>query len=249
MRLQKFLARAGVASRRASERIIEAGRVRVDGEVVTRLGTTVDAATQVVEVDGRPVRLPGPQWLMLHKPPGWLCSRDDPGGRPIVYELIPPAAASLFHVGRLDYMSEGLLLFTNEGDIAHGLLHPSSEISRRYVVTLVGPVSQGVPRRLVAGVDLEDGPAAAETARWLDDPGTGSPRLELTLTEGRNREVRRMMAELGLRIRSLRREAFGPVELGELPTGQTRALTDAEVSALRAIVSAAGRRGSGEPAR
>ena len=246
MRLQKFLARAGVASRRASERIIEAGRVRVDGEVVTRLGTTVDEATQVVEVDGRPVRLPGPRWLMLHKPPGWLCSRDDPGGRPIVYELIPPDAASLFHVGRLDYMSEGLLLFTNEGDIAHGLLHPSSEIRRRYVVTLLGPAPRDVPRRLVAGVELEDGPAVAESAGWLDDPGTGSPRVELTLTEGRNREVRRMLAELGLRIRSLRREAFGPLELGDLERGETRPLTGEEVAALREIATAGRRQESGE---
>lgn len=234
MRLQKFLARAGVASRRASERMIEAGRVRVDGEVVTRLGTRVDPETQRVEVDGGEVRLSPPVWLAVHKPPKVLCTRSDPRGRAIVYDLLPAEARELFHVGRLDYMSEGLILLTNEGDTAHGLLHPSREVRRRYRVALVGPVAEDLPARLEAGVPLSDGPAAADRARFVRPAGAEAPVLELVLHEGRNREIRRMLKALGVRIRWLRRVAYGPVELGDLAPGESRLLRDEEVAALRA---------------
>jgi 23S rRNA pseudouridine2605 synthase len=237
VRLQKFLARAGVASRRASEDIIAAGRVRIDGQVVTRPGTTVDEARQVVEVDGRRVGILAARWIMLHKPAGSMCSRGDPRGRPTIYDLLPEEAVSLFHVGRLDYMSEGLILLTNDGDLANALLHPSARLRRRYVVTLVGPVSPDVTRRLVHGLELEDGPAAATEARWTTRPDTTDPRLELTLLEGRNREVRRMMGALGLKIRKLERASFGPLELGSLASGCARDLTAEEVKRLRAVVS------------
>jgi len=248
MRLQKFLARAGVASRRASERIIAAGRVRVDGQVVTKLGTSIDETRQRVEVDGRLVELPDSRWVMLHKPPGSMCSRGDPQGRPTVYDLLPEDAGTLFHVGRLDYMSEGLLLLTNEGDLANALLHPSAEMPRRYRVTLVGPVAPDATTLLVRGVDLEDGPAAAEEARWITSPRTPSPCLQLTLKEGRNREIRRMIGALGLKIRKLERVSFGPLELGGLPVGEARELTEKEVDRLRATATRGSTRSGGETA-
>jgi len=238
VRLQKFLSRAGVASRRRSEEIIAAGRVRVDGEVVAELGSSVDPETQRVEVDGRVVRLSPPRWIALHKPPAFLCTRSDPEGRATVYDLLPGSDADLFHVGRLDYLSEGLLLLTNEGDVAHALLHPSHEIVRRYRVGIVGPAAGDVPARLVAGIPLEDGPAHAVEAAWATDPGGTSPELAVALTEGRNREIRRMLAALDLKIRWLRRVAFGPISLGDLPRGASRELAPEEIEALRRRASA-----------
>lgn len=238
MRLQKFLARAGVASRRKSEAIIAAGRVRVDGRVVSELGSSVDPDVQRVEVDGREVRLSPPRWVALHKPPAFLCTRSDPQGRATVYDLLPESDAELFHVGRLDYLSEGLLLLTNEGEVAHALLHPSHEIVRRYRVGIVGPAPPDVPARLVAGVPLEDGPAHAVEAAWATDPAQTAPELAIGLTEGRNREIRRMLAALELNIRWLRREAFGPVALGDLPRGAMRELAPHEIEALRRRASA-----------
>lgn len=233
MRLQKFLARAGVASRRKSEEIIAAGRVRVDGEVVRELGSTVEPEAQRVEVDGREVRLSPPRWVALHKPPAFLCTRSDPRGRATVYDLLPESDAELFHVGRLDYLSEGLLLLTNEGDVAHGLLHPSHEIVRRYRVGIVGPAPADLPTRLVAGVRLEDGPAHAVEAAWVSDPSRSEPELDIALTEGRNREIRRMLGALDVKIRWLRRVAFGPIALDDLPRGAMRELTEDEIDALR----------------
>lgn len=246
MRLQKFLARAGVASRRASERLIEAGRVRVDGEVVTRLGSIVDPETQRVEVDDREVRLSPPVWVALHKPPRVLCTRSDPRGRRTVYDLLPEEARELFHVGRLDYMSEGLILLTNEGDVAHGLLHPSREVPRRYRVALVGPVPADLPERLEAGVRLSDGPAAADRARFLRGRADAeAPVLEILLHEGRNREVRRMLKRLGVRVRRLRRVAYGPIRLGDLEAGASRLLGRDEVAALREAAGGVGGRDEG----
>lgn len=235
MRLQKFLARSGVASRRKSEELIASGHVRVDGEVVTRLGVRVDPATQKVEVDGRLVRLEPTVWLALHKPPGVICSRGDPEGRPTIYGSLPEEAAGLFHVGRLDYMSEGLILLSNDGDTTHGLLHPSREIPRRYEVELVGPVGRDLPHRLREGVLLEDGPAAADRARFLTPADWKRPIIEVELHEGRNREIRRMMRDLSLKIRTLKRTALGPIELGELPRGAYRPLDQQEVDALRTL--------------
>lgn len=233
VRLQKFLARAGVASRRASEALIEQGRVTVDGEVVAQLGATVDPGASVVEVDGRRVERQPARWVALHKPPGYLCTRDDPRGRPTIYDLLPEGALQdLFHVGRLDFMSEGLLLLTNEGDVAHRLLHPSGGTEKRYEVRLSPPVPEGLPRRLLEGVVLEDGRASADAASVLPDPGGDGAVALITLHEGRNREIRRMMDALGARIRSLARLSFGPVELGDLAPGAWRELDEEEVEAL-----------------
>ncbi|MFW6192801.1 MAG: pseudouridine synthase [Gemmatimonadota bacterium] len=234
VRLQRLLARAGVASRRDCEELIVEGRVRVDGEVVDELGARVDPGAAEVEVDGRRVERQPARWVALHKPPGHLCTRHDPRGRPIVYDLLPDGPLrDLFHVGRLDYMSEGLLLLTNEGDVAHRLLHPSSGTEKRYEVRLSPPVPAGLARRLLDGVELDDGPASADAASVLPDPaGDGAVAL-LTLHEGRNREIRRMMDALDAEIRSLKRLSFGPVELGDLPPGRWRELADGEVEALR----------------
>jgi len=235
MRLQKFLSRAGVASRRASEELIASGRVTVDGQVVTVQGMQVDPDVSVVEVDGRRVRLAGPRWIMLHKPPGYLCTRADPEGRPTVYDLLAPDASTLFHVGRLDYMSEGLLLLTNEGDVADALLHPSNQVDRRYEVTVARPVPPELDVRLLGGVELEDGTARAESIRHLPGGRPDQEVLELTLREGRNREIRRLMGGVGLTIHVLRRVAFGPIELGSLPRGAARPLTASEIESLRAM--------------
>lgn len=236
VRLQKFLSRAGVASRRASEELIREGRVRVDGDVVTEMGVRIDPSRSVVTVDGAGVERSPARWIAFHKPPGVLSTRSDPRGRPTVYDLLPDGRLrELFHVGRLDYMSEGLLLLTNEGDVAHRVLHPSSEVPRRYEVSLLPPVPGDLARRILEGVDLEDGPASAEAAALLPpDEGEGGTLL-LTLTEGRNREIRRILEFFEVGIRSLRRLAFGPVELGELKPGDWRSLTEREIERLRRI--------------
>ncbi len=233
MRLQKFLSRAGVASRRASERLIAEGRVRVDGEVVTEQGTKVDPTSSRVEVDGRPVQIARPEWILLYKPPKVVSTRSDPQGRPTVYDLLEPEHQGLFHVGRLDVMSEGVLLFTNEGDVARDLLHPSRGTERRYEVLVEPPIPPNLRGRLETGVELEDGPARAENVTTR--PTRDGTRLVLTLTlrEGRNREIRRMLRALDVHIRRLRRVSFGPIELGDLPAGAWRSLTAAEIEALR----------------
>ncbi|MEK6253619.1 MAG: rRNA pseudouridine synthase [Gemmatimonadales bacterium] len=235
MRLQKYLARAGVASRRASEDLIRDGRVRVDGDIVTVLGTKVDPHASVVEVDGEQVQLEESRWIMLHKPPGCLCTRSDPEGRPTVYGLIGPEHQSLFHVGRLDYMSEGMLLLTNEGTVAEQLLHPRNRVPRRYEVTVAGPIARDVGSRLRAGVELEDGPAWVNDFRVRAGPRPDQVLLDLSLQEGRNREVRRLMEAVGLTIHALKRVAFGPLELGNLPRGSWRSLEQGEIDRLRAL--------------
>jgi len=235
VRLQKYLARAGVASRRNSEQLIRDGRVTVDGAVVTELGTRVDADTACVEVDGCPVRPEPTNWVMLHKPPGYLCTRNDPEGRPTVYDLLDDDLSSLFHVGRLDYMSEGMLLLTNDGNAAERLLHPRNEITRRYLVTVAGPVPDAAIRRLREGVELDDGPARALRVRSGSGPRPDQVVIELSLKEGRNREVRRMMEAVGLTIHALKRVALGPLELGDLPRGAWRSLRPDEIERLRAL--------------
>ena len=235
MRLQKFLARAGVASRRASEDLIRQGRVRVDGEVVTQLGTRVDPVDSRVEFDGRAIQLQPSRWIMLHKPPGYLCTRSDPEGRPTIYDLVDPDLESLFHVGRLDYMSEGLLLLTNDGELAERLLHPRYRVKRRYEVTVAGPVPRDLGFRLKDGVKLEDGWVKIEGFRAGPGPRPDQVTLVLTLREGRNREVRRLMDAVGLTIHALKRVSFGPLELGNLTRGASRPLDADEVDRLREI--------------
>jgi 23S rRNA pseudouridine2605 synthase len=241
MRLQKYLSRAGIASRRAAEELIRAGRVRVNGAVVTEMGTKVEAGDQV-EVDGRPVVLDATVWLALHKPPGHVTTREDPQGRPTVYDLLPERHAGLFHVGRLDQDSEGLLLLTNDGDVANRLLHPSRQVDRVYLVDVVGAVGRRELGRLLAGLELDDGVARAHAVEVVQreraTAGAGAEahtRLRVVMREGRKREVRRIFDALEHPVRRLVRERLGPISLGDLPPGAWRELTAVEVEALRSI--------------
>jgi 23S rRNA pseudouridine2605 synthase len=233
MRIQRALARAGVASRRHSEALIAAGRVTVNGQPA-QIGQTVDPARDDIRVDGAVVRAPGSTvWFALHKPPGVMTSRGDPRGRRTVFELVPEAPG-LTYVGRLDYMTEGLLLFTNDGRAVHALMHPSYEIERTYVAIVRGDVAAAV-RQARHGVELDDGPVRPTRVAGRD-LGGGLHEFEVTITEGRKREVRRLCTALGLRLERLIRTRYGPVELGELPPGKARALTPAEIRDLRALL-------------
>jgi 23S rRNA pseudouridine2605 synthase len=231
VRLQKYLAQAGVASRRQSETLIVSGRVRVNGVVVTELGTRVEPERDVVEVDGRPVRSASTEWVVLHKPVGYLSTRSDPQGRRTLYELLPPQLRRLFYVGRLDRDSEGLILLTNDGDVAHRMMHPRHGIEREYEVDVATPLADDVLRQLLRGVELDDGPARAARARRL-----APARLALTLREGRKREVRRMLEAAGHRVVRLRRVRYGPIRLGALPAGRWRHLSAEEIAALQRSV-------------
>lgn len=233
MRLQKYLSRAGAASRRQAEELMVQGRVRVNGAVVTTLGTRVDPEHDVVELDGRRVTLEAPRWVAFHKPAGILTTRDDPGDRATVYDEIPPELASLKYLGRLDMDTEGLLLLSNQGDLMHRLLHPSGEVEREYEAQVVGVPDRATLARLAGGIDLDDGPARARAVRVVRRLGPGCV-LRLVLVEGRKREVRRMLEAVGHPVRRLVRLRFGPVTLGTLPPGAWRDLSDDEVAALAA---------------
>ncbi len=236
MRLQRVLARAGLSSRRQAESLIAEGRVLVNGKPA-QLGQTVDLKRDAVTLDGTPVKGPvATQWLVLHKPAGVLTTRRDPGGRRTVFDLVPDTAG-LTYVGRLDYMTEGVLLLTTDGDAAHRLTHPSHEVERTYVATVRGNVAAAA-RGARKGVELEDGvvrPTEVET-RAL---GNRRYEFELTIREGRTREVRRVCEALGLEVERLVRVRFGPVRLGALPPGAVRPLSGSELRMVDALVRAA----------
>jgi 23S rRNA pseudouridine2605 synthase len=234
VRLQKYLSQAGVASRRASEELILAGAVEVNGKVVRELGTKVDPDADHVVVRGQRIMPAPPEWLALHKPPGYTTTRHDPRGGRTVYDLLPERARGLFYVGRLDRDSEGLILFTNDGDTANDLLHPKNEVERMYQVEVGGTVPSRLADKLRKGIRLDDGIARAHRARvWPEE--NGRTRIDVSLLEGRKREVRRMFDELGFPVRKLTRLAYGPVELGNLPPGQWRALHQDEIDEIRSL--------------
>jgi 23S rRNA pseudouridine2605 synthase len=233
VRLQAFLARSGVASRRAAEEMITHGRIAVNGETVTAMGLTVVPGIDRVEVDGEEVKVAPTTWLALHKPKGYVTTRIDPYDRRTVYDLLPDKYHGLFHVGRLDRDSEGLLLLTNDGDLANRFLHPSFGITKEYDVVATGKPTDAALRQLVEGVELEDGMAQAESAKLMGPAGNGHSRLKLVLREGKKREVRRMLAALGHEVTSLVRQRFGPIELGELPKGKYRIVQPEELSHVR----------------
>jgi 23S rRNA pseudouridine2605 synthase len=225
MRLAKYLAHCGVASRRRAEQLIEARRVRVAGETVTDPAVDVDESSGV-EVDGRPVAPEPREVWMVNKPAGVVSTAREPGRRPAVVELVA-SNRRLYPVGRLDADSTGLILLTNDGELANRLTHPRYGIERTYRVRLRRPATSSQLRRLRAGVELEDGPTAPARLRAV------SPRVvELTLTEGRNRQVRRMVEAVGNRVAALARTRFGPLELGTLPEGRSRLLRPPEVKRL-----------------
>jgi 23S rRNA pseudouridine2605 synthase len=233
MRIQRALARAGVASRRTAEELVAAGRVLVNGEPA-RTGQTVDPARDTITVDGHAIGAPARgEWLVLNKPAGVMTTRRDPGGRRTVFDLVP-SVRGLTYVGRLDYMTEGVLLLTNDGAGANALAHPSREVERTYVATVRGNAARAATdaRR---GVELEDGPVRPSfvDARPL---GGGRWEFEVTIAEGRTREIRRLCEALGLEVERLVRVQFGPVKLGPLRSGVTRPLTAGEWRVIQALI-------------
>jgi 23S rRNA pseudouridine2605 synthase len=231
MRLAKYLAHAGVASRRASETIIADGRVTVDGTVITDPARDVDDS-RAVKVDGRRIRTAGQTHVvyLLNKPAGVISTAKDPQGRPTVVSLVR-TDERLYPVGRLDYDTTGLILVTNDGDLAHRLTHPSFEVPRTYRARVANaPVNEPAMRALRDGVELEDGPTAPAKVRRL-----ASGHLEITIHEGRKRQVKRMLEAVGHPVRSLERVAFGPLRLGSLPEGEYRELTASEIEHLRSL--------------
>ena len=235
VRLQKLMAAAGVASRRVSENMIEAGRVEVNGEVVTELGRRV-LGTDLVSVDGVAIQLDtSRRYLMLNKPVGIVSSLQDDRGRPDLQRFVSRFEERLFNVGRLDAQTSGLLILTNDGELAHVLAHPSFGVMKTYIAKVEGRVTPQTVAKLTNGVDLEDGPIAADKARIVGQAGTKETIVEITLHSGRNRIVRRMLEEVGHPVIDLVRRQFGPLHLGSLAAGDIRDLTKAELGALLTI--------------
>jgi 23S rRNA pseudouridine2605 synthase len=242
MRIHRALARAGVASRRRAEELVAAGKVRIDGRVA-RIGDVVDPEESAITVEGERIeaRPRGETWIVLNKPRGYVTSRRDPQGRRTVFQLVPEVPG-LTYVGRLDYLTEGVLLFTTDGAAAHRLTHPSSEVERTYVATVRGNVRAAVTQAR-RGVELEDGPVFP---RDVQARAAGGRRheFEVTITEGRTREIRRLCDALGLEVERLVRTRFGPVKLGTLAEGRTRSLTSREKRTIEALAGSSGRQGT-----
>ena len=234
IRLQKYISRCGRASRRQAEVLMLAGRVRVNGELVSELGTRIIPGRDTVHVDDDVLELTALRWIAFHKPTGVLTTRRDPHGGLTIYDVLPEECSTLRYVGRLDRESEGLLILTNDGDVAHGIQHPSRQVERVYRVVVTGILVQSKCAALLRGVELEDGVARVNSVDVLDKDEF-STTIEVVLTEGRKREVRRMMNAIGHGVRRLVRIRFGPVKLGELPVGEWRDLDDSEKNSLRTL--------------
>ena len=234
VRLQKVLSQAGVGSRRACEELIAAGRVEVDGRRVTELGVRIDPTRSVVHVDGVRIQLDSSLvYLALNKPLGVISAMSDPQGRPNLGDFVANREERLFHVGRLDADTEGLILLTNDGELSHRLSHPSYEVPKTYLAEVAGPVPRDLGKRLRAGIELEDGQAKVDSFKVVD-ARPGKALLELVLHDGRNRIVRRLLAAAGHPVEQLVRTQVGPIRLGDLRSGRTRVLGQAEVGALLA---------------
>jgi pseudouridine synthase len=236
VRLQKVLAAAGVGSRRHCEEMIGEGRVEVDGEVVRRYGARVDPQRQVIRVDGRRIAAREDLvYVALNKPAGVLTTMSDARGRPTIADYLPDRTERLFHVGRLDYDTEGLMLLMNDGELAHRLAHPRYGVLKTYLADVAGPLPRDLGRQLITGVELSDGVATADRFRVLERAGNRA-LVEITLHEGRKHIVRRMLAETGHPVSRLVRTHVGPVALGSLRPGTTRRLTPREIGDLYAAV-------------
>jgi pseudouridine synthase len=231
-RLQKVMAAAGVASRRVSENLISAGRVTVNGEVVTELGRRVHAS-DLVTVDGTAIQLdPSRRYLMLNKPVGVVSSLADENGRPDLSRYTRNYEERIFNVGRLDAQTSGLLVLTNDGELAHVLAHPSFGVSKTYIAKVQGDVTGRTLNLLTSGIELDDGPIAADRVKVVGRPSNGQSMVEIELHSGRNRIVRRMMSAVGHPVVELVRRQFGPLHLGSLGVGQIRDLTKVELGQL-----------------
>lgn len=231
VRLQTFLAQSGVASRRSSEQIILAGRVSVNGEIIRELGTKVHPSADRIALDGRAVHPRKKAYVALHKPPGFHCTRQDSAGRKVIGDLLPKEWGHLYSVGRLDCQSEGLIFLTNDGQFANQISHPRHGLRKVYQVHIQGRPPAGLTSKLRNGVQ--------EAGQWLKadkvsmvSASNSESVLEIVLTEGKNREIRRMLATLGLEINRLQRIQIGPIKLGQLPKGKWRTLTEPEINSL-----------------
>lgn len=229
IRLQKFLSEAGVASRRQGEKLIVAGKITVDGQVVRLLGTKVDPAKCQISINGKLIRAKAKRFLALNKPPKILCTRQDTHKRPTVFDLLPSDFGHLFTVGRLDSDSEGLVLLTNDGEFCQAVAHPRHGMPKTYHVTLAKRIDSVVLKSLTTGLHEDGDFLKAKHAKLLYANNTRS-QVELVLEEGKNREIRRMFKVLGYRVLLLQRIAVGPVKLGELPLGKWRVLSRAEIT-------------------
>jgi 23S rRNA pseudouridine2605 synthase len=239
-RLQKVLAAAGLGSRRQCEELILTGRVDVDRQAVLELGTRVDPSSQEIRVDGEPLPRTRLVHYAVHKPPGVVSTSRDPAGRPRVIDLVPGEHGRLYAVGRLDLTSEGLILVTNDGELANRLTHPRYGVEKTYRVQVAGHPEPQVLRQLCHGVRLAEGVTRAESVK-VKSHHKASTYLEIVLREGRNREIRRMLAKTGHKVLKLVRIAVGPVRLAKLPPGAARKLTSAELKALRRAAGKPGR--------
>lgn len=237
-RLNKYLAHSGVGSRRFCETLIAAGRVKIDGVPVRDLGTRIDPGKHKVSVDDHPVHAEKPVYWLVNKPVGYLCTNDDPAGRPRAVDLLPHVEQRVYTVGRLDEASEGLLLMTNDGELAFPLMHPRFGVPKTYHVLVAGKPTPADLQKLLDGVWLSEGRVKAKSARRLKPQGN-STWLRVVLCEGKNREIRRMLAKLGHKVMRLRRVAIGPVKLDRLPKGKARRLGEGELADLRKWVAGA----------
>jgi 23S rRNA pseudouridine2605 synthase len=231
-RLQKILAHAGVGSRRRCEELIAAGRVSVDGAVMRHLGTQADPDKHRIAVDGEAIHAERHVYWLVNKPRGYLCTNRDPARRPLAIDLVPNVDQRVYTVGRLDEDSEGLLLLTNDGALAHRLMHPRFGVEKTYVVQVAGSPSREDIQQLLKGVWLSDGHVKARHVKRLKGQGS-STWLRIILSEGKNREIRRMLARLGHKVVRLRRTAIGPIELGALSAGKARKMSGPELMALQ----------------
>jgi 23S rRNA pseudouridine2605 synthase len=240
-RLNKFLAHAGVASRRKCDELIAAGRVKVNDVVIRDLATRVDPDTHKVFVDDVRVQAERPAYWVVNKPVGYLCTNHDPAGRALATDLLPRVPQRVYTVGRLDEASEGLLLMTNDGDLAFALMHPRFQVEKTYLALVAGNPSPQDLDQLLKGVWLAEGKVRARRVRRLKSQGN-STWLKIGLCEGKNREIRRMLAHQGHKVLRLKRTAIGPVELDRLPKGKCRKLSLEELKALRKLVAEQGRK-------
>jgi 23S rRNA pseudouridine2605 synthase len=249
IRLQRFLAQGGIASRRKAESLITEGHVRVNGRVVTEMGSRVQPGRDRIEVDGRRVVVERPVYLMLNKPRGYVTTLSDPEGRPTVMKLLQRVEERVYPVGRLDFNTEGLLLITNDGDLAHGLMHPRRQVDKVYRVKVRGAAGPELVSALERGVEVDGELRTASVTVLGVTEGGKNTWLEMTIHEGRNRQIHRMIEAVGLMVAKLERVGYGGLELGTLPRGKSRPLLPRELDRLRKLAGGAAGPSPGQSGR